>query len=104
MHAFGFGGNPNTSSGWASFYIEDMVGHAQACQAQLTSMVIEGVFERLPRLRFVLIEGGFGWLPSLAWRLDRAWKRCATRRRICAAALGIHPRAGLAHHPADGGA
>ena len=74
VHAFGFGGNPNTSSGWASFYIEDMVGHAQSCQAQLTSMIVEGVFERLPRLRFVLIEGGFAWLPPLAWRLDKLWK------------------------------
>ena len=74
MHAFGFGGNPNTSSGWGSFYLEDMVGHAQSCQAQLTSMVIAGVFERLPSLRFVLIEGGFGWVPSLAWRLDKHWR------------------------------
>ncbi len=74
VHAFGFGGNPNTSSGWASFYMEDMIGHAQSCQAQLTSMVVEGVFERLPKLRFVLIEGGFAWVPTLAWRLDKAWK------------------------------
>ena len=75
VHAFGFSGRPNTSSGWGSFYIEDMVGHAQTFQAQLTSMVMEGVFERLPDLRFVLIEGGFGWVPSLLWRLDRAWAR-----------------------------
>ncbi len=75
MHAFGFGGNANTSSGWASFYLEDMIGHAQTCQAQLTSLVIEGVFERLPDLRFVMIEGGFGWVPALAWRLDKHWQR-----------------------------
>ena len=75
MHAFGFGGNPNTASGWGSFYIEDMVGHAQSCQAQLTSLVVEGVFERLPALKFVVIEGGFGWVPSLCWRLDRVVNR-----------------------------
>jgi uncharacterized protein len=74
MHAFGFGGGPNTSSGWASFYIEDMLGHAQSVQAQLTSMVVEGVFEQLPGLKFVMIEGGFGWVPSLSWRLDKHWK------------------------------
>jgi predicted TIM-barrel fold metal-dependent hydrolase len=32
------------------------------------------VFERFPTLKLVLIESGFAWLPSLSWRLDRAWK------------------------------
>ncbi|MGB5904299.1 MAG: amidohydrolase family protein, partial [Xanthobacteraceae bacterium] len=27
VHAFGFGGNPITASGWPSYYIEEMVGH-----------------------------------------------------------------------------
>src|ERR1700744_3513355 len=31
VHAFGFGGNPITASGWPSYYIEEMVGHSQ-CQ------------------------------------------------------------------------
>ena len=75
VHAFGFGGAPNTSAGWASYYIEDMLGHAQSIQVQLTSMIVNGVFARLPTLRYVLIEGGFGWAPALAWRLDKAWKR-----------------------------
>ncbi len=77
MHAFGFAGHPSTSSGWPSFYLEDMIGHAQGFQAHLTSLIFEGTFERLPNLRFVMIEGGFGWLPSLAWRLDKLWKRLA---------------------------
>ena len=48
VHAFGFDGRANTGSGWNSFYLEDMVGHAQCFQAHLSSMVLEGVFERLP--------------------------------------------------------
>jgi predicted TIM-barrel fold metal-dependent hydrolase len=51
--------------------MEEMVGHAQCCQALLTSMVLEGVFERVSSLRFVVVEAGFAWLPSLAWRLDK---------------------------------
>ena len=74
-HAFGFGGRANTSAGWASYYIEDMVGHAQSMQAQLVSMIVEGTFARLPGLRMVAIEGGFGWAPSLGWRLDKVWAR-----------------------------
>jgi predicted TIM-barrel fold metal-dependent hydrolase len=52
-----------------------MVGHAQSSQSFLTSMVIEGVFERVPGFRLVLIEAGFAWVPSLAWRLDKVWSR-----------------------------
>jgi uncharacterized protein len=25
-------------------------------------------------MKFVFIEGGFSWLPTLMWRLDSAWK------------------------------
>jgi hypothetical protein len=75
VHAFGFGGYPVTGSGWPSFYIEDMVGHAQSSQSFLTSLVIEGVFERIPNFKLVLIESGFAWLPPLAWRLDKLWHR-----------------------------
>ena len=75
VHAFGFGGIKNTAAGWASYYIEDMVGHAQSMQGQLVSLVMEGVFARLPGLKLVLIEGGFGWAPSLCWRLDKIWEK-----------------------------
>jgi predicted TIM-barrel fold metal-dependent hydrolase len=75
IHAFGNGGVPTSSTGWSSHYIEDMIGHSQSCQSMVASMVLEGVFERFPSLRIVLIEAGFAWLPSLAWRLDRNWSR-----------------------------
>ena len=52
-----------------------MVGHAQAQQALLTSLILEGVFERFPTLKVVLIEGGFAWAAALAWRLDAQWKK-----------------------------
>ena len=78
---------------------------ATAFQAQLISLVCEGVFERFPTLRIVLIEGGFAWLAPLMWRLDRAWTLLrAEVPRPDAAAVRADPRARLADDAADGGA
>lgn len=73
-HAFGNAGNPITGAGWASYYVEDHVGPAQSVQANVVSMVMEGVFERFPGLRMLSVESGFGWAPSLAWRMDSAFE------------------------------
>ncbi|HEY5817616.1 MAG TPA: amidohydrolase family protein [Mesorhizobium sp.] len=78
VHAFGYGGFPVTGGGWPSYYMEEMVGHAQCCQALLSSLVLEGVFERFPGLRVLLIEAGVAWLPSLMWRLDKHQARLAS--------------------------
>ena len=75
LHAFGYSGQPITGAGWPSFYIEEMTGHAQCAQSQLASMVLEGLFEDFPALKLIIVESGFAWLPSLAWRLDRTWNR-----------------------------
>jgi uncharacterized protein len=37
---------------------------------QLTSIVIEGVPERFPKLKFVFMEGGITWIPWVMYRLD----------------------------------
>ncbi len=73
-HAFGSYGQPITGAGWPSFYLEEHVGPAQAMQANIISLVAEGVFDRFPALKIVSVENGFGWLPSLMWRVDGAWR------------------------------
>lgn len=63
-----------TSSGWPSLYIDEYVGMSQIFQSQVLSLIAEGVFERFPDLKVVLVESGFTWLPALMWRLDKEWK------------------------------
>ena len=65
---------PITAVGWPSYYIEDHTSPPQAVQANITSLVLEGVFDRFPDLKLISVENGFGWVPPLMWRLDAAWK------------------------------
>lgn len=74
IHFGGAPGNPPTPAGWPSTYLEEYAGMAQVFQSQVMNMVYEGLFDRFPQLRVVLIEGGFTWLPSLMWRMDKEWK------------------------------
>lgn len=67
-------GLPSTAVGWAVSYLEEYAGMAAVFQSQVISLIMEGAFDRFPTLRVALIEGGFTWMPSLMWRIDKEWK------------------------------
>jgi predicted TIM-barrel fold metal-dependent hydrolase len=72
-----YGGQPDgppTPTGWPSWFVEEHAGIIQVFFAQLTSLIAEGTFEKYPSLRLAFLEGGFTWLPSYMWRLDKEWK------------------------------
>jgi predicted TIM-barrel fold metal-dependent hydrolase len=46
----------------------------QVGAANVTDVVVNGTLERFPALKFVFVEWGFSWLPSLTDRLDLFWE------------------------------
>jgi len=74
IHAGSTFRHATTSNGWPSYYLEDTVVMAHAFQAQLLSLVAEGVFTKFPGLTVVLAESGFTWLPQFMWRQVKTWR------------------------------
>jgi uncharacterized protein len=74
LHAWGRAGKAPTPSGFTTTYLEDYLGNQAIAQAQVLSLVSEGVFDRFPDLRVVLMECGFAWLSPLLWRFDKDWR------------------------------
>lgn len=63
-------GNKATAGGSNNFYGEMHMNFASLPMTLLPSLIFEGVFDRFPKLRIVLVELGWSWAPSLIWRLD----------------------------------
>jgi predicted TIM-barrel fold metal-dependent hydrolase len=74
IHAGSAYHNPPTAVGWGSYHIEDYAGQAQAFQTQLTSLIVEGVFAKYPRLKMVMLESGVSWIAPYLWRLHKFWR------------------------------
>jgi len=70
----------STPIGAPTSYFEWHSGIPLTFQAHLISLVCEGVFEKFPKLKIVLCEGGYAWLAHTIWRLDKNFKalRAAT--------------------------
>jgi predicted TIM-barrel fold metal-dependent hydrolase len=67
-------GAPTMMGGVSESYIERFANSPLIGQANLISLVVNGVFERFPSLKVIFAEFGFTWLPPVLWRLDRAWE------------------------------
>jgi uncharacterized protein len=63
-----------TSTGWPSHYVHDYVAQSQTFEDQLLSLISNGVFNRYPALKIVLMESGVSWLPAFLWRAIKTWR------------------------------
>ncbi len=78
IHAGSTYRHPPSASGWPSYLLEDYVSNTQLFAAQLASLVSEGTFAKFRRLKVVLIESGFTWLPAFAWKFNKTWRGVRT--------------------------
>ena len=74
VHAGSSYRHPVTSLGWPSWLVEDYAAQSQGFQSQLASLVLEGVFQKFPGLKVVMMESGVTWLPGFVWRVDKFWR------------------------------
>lgn len=73
----GIHGAPSRGLGFDFFHtlIEARaLSHPFAQMIHLTSLVLEGVLERFPKLKFASLEAGCEWIPFLMDRLDMEYK------------------------------
>lgn len=61
------GGLPGT-------WVEYRVLCAQPIMTHLVSLIAQGVLEKYPGLRMLVVGCGVGWIPSLFWRFDTNYK------------------------------
>ena len=78
LHAGSMYRHATTANGWPSHYLHDYVAQSQVFEDQLLSLVSEGVFEKFPKLRIVLIESGVTWVPAFLWRMSKFWRGLRT--------------------------
>jgi predicted TIM-barrel fold metal-dependent hydrolase len=68
---------PAGSERFDNFFYTHTVGHPFEQMLALASLVGEGVLELFPRLRVAFLEGGAGWVPFWAERLDEHYEKRA---------------------------
>jgi uncharacterized protein len=74
---------PLTGAGHPDHYMEYHALIGSSLLGHLASILCHGVFERFPRVRVIMMEGGVTMYAGLLWRLDTNWKSCRSETPHC---------------------
>jgi predicted TIM-barrel fold metal-dependent hydrolase len=74
LHTGGVFRQAPTSVGWPASHLEWYVGQQSNIEAQLNSIISEGVLQKFPGTKILLSELGFNWLPPFIWKFDKLWR------------------------------
>jgi predicted TIM-barrel fold metal-dependent hydrolase len=58
-----------------TFTLVHIFGHRSQQQMAIATLVMDGVLERFPEVRFGFLEAGCGWLPDLIHALHEHWEK-----------------------------
>lgn len=58
---------------WPRYFIEWHSLLPTTHMMMVTNMIFNGVFEKFPNLKLMMIEGGFTFVPHLMWKLDQQY-------------------------------
>jgi predicted TIM-barrel fold metal-dependent hydrolase len=68
-------GHTRSALGYPRYQIEwHATAIPQTMMCQLASMICNGVFDRFPELKVVVLESGFTWIPHFMWRMDEHFR------------------------------
>lgn len=62
-----------TGLGEPTFYFEGRTSISTFAQSSVASLIFNGVFDRFPALKVVLVELQWSWAVPMAWRMDAAF-------------------------------
>ena len=74
---------PVTAAGMPDYYVEYHTLCGAGMYGHFVSILCHGIFERFPRSRLAMVEGGLVPFVGLLWRLDTNWKSCRTEIPWC---------------------
>jgi uncharacterized protein len=67
--------NSPTALGFHRYYIEWHTLVPQVFMSEMVSLIFNGVFDRFPELKVLMIEGGISYVPHLMMRADQQYKQ-----------------------------